>query len=339
MSERAYSPSYDSPEPEAPRTLPHNWNHFEVRTLVCLIINGEHKVSKDPMHITDKLNRALNPASSGTKPAYGRDIPHDDVQAMLKQMLFKKMHAVDLAERNWQTPVTRAKVNAFMRNLSFDGGEAEWKSGRKRQVKIENQQRTTRYMIRKGGGRLTPRSRDERDRRRMLLREPRARRLLRGWGIGASFWQGGFNGEKRSGIMNRDRDSSSSSATIVNPADISCNTNEAPPLPVDYAPGCDDNSTIRPNTPGRAVARWAGSFAPSKATPLASAIAPPSVHGPGVSLQAPMLDYGSYGGFDGLFDPQQQPYLWDGGDENGMWYGNDAFQYHSISSQYIGRKC
>lgn len=190
MPEPVYSPSYDSPEPEAPRTL-WKWNHFEVRTLVCLIIKGEHKISKDPLDLTDKLNRALNPASSGTEPAYTRDIPHAEVQAMLKRILSKKSHAVELSDRNYSVPVTRTKINAFMRNLDFNGSKDEWEAGRNDVVKAETQKRLVRFMIRKEGGRPSPRSRDERDRRRMLLRNPRAKRLLRGWGIGASFWEDG----------------------------------------------------------------------------------------------------------------------------------------------------
>lgn len=190
MSEPVYSPSYDSPEPEEPQA-PWKWNHFEVRTLVCLIIKGEHKASKDPLDLTDKLNHALNPASSGNQPAYSRDVPHSEVQAMLKRILSKKSHAVDLSDRDCTATVTRTKLNAFMRNLGFDGGEKEWKQGRKQRVKVETQKRLVRYMVRKEGGRPSPRSREERDRRRMLLREPRARRLLRGWSIGASFWEDG----------------------------------------------------------------------------------------------------------------------------------------------------
>lgn len=190
MPEPVYSPSYDSPEPEAPRTF-WKWNHFEVRTLVCLIIKGEHKITKDPMDLTDKLNRALNPASSGTQPAYSRDVPHAEVQAMLKRILSKKSHAVDLSDRNYSAPVTRAKINAFMRNLDFDGSKVEWEEGRDEVVRVQTQKRLVRFMVRKEGGRRSPRSRDERDRRRMLLRDPRAKRLLRGWGIGASFWEDG----------------------------------------------------------------------------------------------------------------------------------------------------
>ncbi|KKY33309.1 hypothetical protein UCDDA912_g06684 [Diaporthe ampelina] len=140
MPQPAHSPSYDSPEPEAPRTL-WKWNHFEVRTLVCLIIKGEHKISKDPMYLTDKLNRALNPASSATQPAYSRDIPHADVQDILKRILCKKSHAVGFSERNYSSLVTRAKVNAFMRNLGFDGSKDEWNAGRNEEDRVENQRR------------------------------------------------------------------------------------------------------------------------------------------------------------------------------------------------------
>ncbi|KAL1866207.1 hypothetical protein Daus18300_006871 [Diaporthe australafricana] len=340
MSERTYSPSYDSPEPEGPRTPPHKWNHFEVRALVCLIIKGEHRVSKDPMYITDILNRALNPASSGKKPAYNRDIPHDEVQEMLKRILLKKMHAVDVSERNVRSQVTRVKVNAFMRNLGFDGSKEEWKSGRAKEARVENQKRLTRYMIRKEGRRPSPRSQDETGRRRMLLREPRAKRLLRGWGIGASFWEGGSHGEQRSRNKNKDRDSSSSSETVVDPADIPYISDEAPPTPAGYALGRNDDSVIVRNKPGRSVATWAGGFAPAKATPMTSSIAPASMYGAGVSQHAPMLDYGSYGGFDGLYDLQQPPYQWDGGEQDGMWYGADAAggQRLSTSSQFVGRK-
>lgn len=189
MASPEYSPSYDSPEPEEAQW---EWNHFEVRTLVCLIIKGEHRVSKDPMYLTDKLNKALNPASIGRQADYSRDVPHTEVQAMLKRILSKKSHAVDLCSRDFSgTPVTRTKVNAFMRNLDFDGSKVEWVKGRKKKMYVETQKRLERYMARKEGSRPNPRAREERDRRRMLLREPRAQRLLHGWGIGASFWEDG----------------------------------------------------------------------------------------------------------------------------------------------------
>ncbi|KAG6364478.1 hypothetical protein INS49_006079 [Diaporthe citri] len=253
MPEPVYSPSYDSPEPEASRAF-WKWNHFEVRTLVCLIIKGEHKISKDPMDLTDKLNRALNPASSGTQPAYSRDVPHAEVQAMLKRILSKKSHAVDLSDRNYSAPVTRAKINAFMRNLDFNGSKDEWEEGRDKVVRVETQKRLVRFMVRKQGGRPSPRLRDERDRRRMLLRDPRAKRLLRGWGIGASFWDDRTNGADHT--------------------------------------------------------------------------------------QATMLDYGSYGGFGSLTDPQQQPYQWTGTEQNRAWGGSGApagDQRHPSRSQHAGR--
>ncbi|KAK7712550.1 hypothetical protein SLS64_004934 [Diaporthe eres] len=331
MPEPVYSPSYDSPEPEAPRTV-WKWNHFEVRTLVCLIIKGEHKISKDPMDLTDKLNRALNPASSATQPAYSRDIPHAEVQAMLKRILSKKSHAVDLSDRNYSAPVTRAKLNAFMRNFDFDGSKDEWKAGRGKVVRVETQKRLVRFMIRKEGGRPSPRSRDERDRRRMLLRDPTAKRLLRGWGIGASFWEDGSKGEEHT--MNGNKDRGSSSAT-VNPARHLYSTDKAPSLPA----GGFANIPSTPNS----VAMWAGGFASSAATPLAGAMVPPSMplmRGPDVAQQATMLDYGSYGGFDSLTNPQKQPYQWTGAEQNGAWGGSGVpagDQRHPSSSQHVGR--
>lgn len=355
MPQPVYSPSYDSPEPEALRSS-WKWNHFEVRTLVCLIIKGEHKVSKDPMHLTDKLNRALNPASSSSQPAYSRDIPHADVQDMLKRMLSKKAHAVDFSERNYSSPVTRAKVNAFMRNLGFDGSKVEWEAGRDEKVRVQNQRRLVRFMIRKEGGRPSPRSRDERDRRRMLLREPRARRLLHGWGIGASFWEDGEHppcslppirstsathtdphpeskGQNRP--MNENKDKDSWPAT-VHPS--------RHPYISEKAPSMSAGGFVNtPNTPN-SVAMWAGGFAPSAATPLMDAMVPqsmPPMCGPETAQQATMLDYGSYGGFGNLVNPQQHPCQWTGGEQDGIWGGSGAPagepRPSNSSSQHVGR--
>lgn len=187
--------------PRHPST--HKWNHFEVRTLVCLIIKGEHLKSDDPLHIADQLNMALNPASTRKKPNYNRDIPHDDIQNMLRRILTKKMHAVDVAERDSRPTVTRAKVNAFMRSLGFDGSKDEWTTGRNEKMNVEGEKRQRRYMARKEGNRLSPRAHDERHRRRMMVRGPRARRLLRGWGIGASFWEEGKSSPLRKGFSYR----------------------------------------------------------------------------------------------------------------------------------------
>ena len=306
------------------------------------------------MYLTDKLNRALNPASSATQPAYSRDIPHADVQDILKRMLCKKAHAVGFSERNYSSPVTRAKVNAFMRNLGFDGSKDEWNAGRNEEDRVENQRRLVRFMIRKEGGRPSPRSRDERDRRRRLLREPRARRLLHGWGIGASFWEDGeyppcslfllrspsttytdphVESKEQSRPMNGNKDRDSWPAT-AHPARHPYISEKAPSMPI-------GGSVNIPNTPN-SVAIWGGGFAPSAATPLIGAMAPqpmPLMRGPDTTQQATMLDYGSYGGFGNLGNPQQQPYQWTGGEHNEIWGGSGApagDQRPSNSSQHVG---
>lgn len=362
MSDPVYSPSYDSPEPEEP-CAPWKWNHFEVRTLVCLIIKGEHKASKDPLDLTDKLNQALNPASSGNQPAYSRDVPHAEVQAMLKRILSKKSHAVDLSDRDSTATVTRTKLNAFMRNLGFEGSEKEWKQGRKQRVKVETQKRLVRYMVRKQGGRPSPRSREERDRRRMLLREPRARRLLHGWGIGASFWEDGKyflflhlihtfsmehadphsepKGDNRP--VKRDEGRSPWPAN-VNPARYSYNIDNDPFLPTGFPPARAPFFANTPN-PRDPVAMWAGGFASAAATPQMGTIAPSSTEimpGPYFAQQATMLDYGSYGGYGGfenLSNPQQQPYQWAEEEQNRAWGGRGAMagDHPSSSSQHAGR--
>ncbi|KAG8165898.1 hypothetical protein KVR01_004450 [Diaporthe batatas] len=287
MSSPEYSPSYDSAESDEAHG-PWKWNHFEVRTLVCLIIKGEHKVSKDPMHLTDKLNQALNPGSAGRNADYSRDVPLGEVQAMLKRILSKKSHAVDLCSRDYSgTPVTRAKVNAFMRNLDFDGSKMEWVNGRKMKMHFETKKRLERYMVRKDGGRLSPRPREERDRRRMLLREPRARRLLNGWGIGASFWEDEPKTELR--LMNRDpfRATHSSSGPRLMPIG-------RPPMGI-----IDSINTPNARDP---VAMWAGGFASTAATPQHGAVPPLStLDMPGLNStqQLPMLEYGGNGGHEG----------------------------------------
>lgn len=354
MPESVYSPSYDSPEPEeAPPSW--KWNHFEVRTLACLIIKGEHKVSNDPMDLSDKLNHALNPSSSGGQPDYSRDVPHAEVQAMLKRILSKKLHAVDLSERDYTTPVTRTKLNAFMRNLGFDGSKDEWDRGRKRRVRVETQNRLVRYMVRKEGGRPSPRSLDERDRRRMLLREPRARRLLRGWGMGASFWEdGGFflfhhliykssmghtnphlepKGENHP--LNRDEDRD------LNPARYSYNTNNVTFPPPGLPPVHNGGFVNTPN-PRDSVAMWAGGFASTAATPQMGAVAPqsmPIMPGPDSAQQAPMPGHGAFGGFGSLNNLLQQPYQWTGGEQNGAWgaSGAHAGDQAPSGSQHRGR--
>lgn len=109
----------------------------------------------------------------------------------------------------------------------------------------------------------------------------------------------------------------------VNPARYTYASEKAPSMPA-------VRSVNIPNTPN-SVAMWAGGFASSAATPLIGAMVP----------QPAMLDYGSYGGFDSLSNPQQQqPYQWTGAEQNGAWGGMGAEagdQQPSSSSQHVHR--
>lgn len=183
-----------SPSHSAPQKA-HKWDNFEVRTLICLIIKGEHRIfPDDPMYLTDRLNNALNPERATTETAkkiYGSDIPMQDVQAMLKRILSKKKHAIDLSDRHRSNVITKRKITAFMRGLDFDGSEEEWKvGGRRDKMAVEGAKMRRRMMLRKEGGKLSSPEREDQDRRLAMLRSPRAQRLLVGWGIGASFWEG-----------------------------------------------------------------------------------------------------------------------------------------------------
>lgn len=175
---------------------PHKWQPFEVRTLICLIIKREHLDSPDdPMDLADKLNSALNPVRSATMQTaeriYGADIPVVDVTAMLHRILRKRRHAVDLSDRQPSEVVTKRKVATFMRALDFSGSEEEWiASGRRELVAVERALMRRRMMAREEGTIASPRAMEEKDRRLNMLRSPRAQRLLVGWGIGGSFWEG-----------------------------------------------------------------------------------------------------------------------------------------------------
>lgn len=142
----------------------------------------------------------------------------------------------------------------------------------------------------------------------------------------------GPKGEDHTINGNKDRDSSSAT---VNPARHPYNTDKATSLPA-------GGFANIPNTPN-SVARWAGGFASSAATPLAGAMVPssmPLMRGPDVAQQATMLDYGSYGVFGSLANPQQQPYKWTGAEQNGAWGGSGAQagdQRHPSNSQHVGR--
>lgn len=135
--------------------------------------------------------------------------------------------------------------------------------------------------------------------------------------------------------MNGNKTQDPSPAT-VNPARYTYSSEKAPSMSA-------GRSVNIPNTPN-SVAMWAGGFASSAATPLIGAMVPqsmPLMHGPDAAQQAPMLDYGSYGGFESLSSPQQQqPYQWTGADLNGAWGGMGAEagdQQPSSSSQHVRR--
>lgn len=197
-------------------TEPHKWTSFEVRTLVCLIIKGEHRVSH-PMDLADKLNTALYPPrqrggggggggggdfsdGSSTLADYDRDIPVADVEAMLARILAGKKHAVDLCARDPSSSlVTKKKISAFARSLDFDGGDEEWRAGGRGEkvaaAAAERAERARARATRERRGAGGPREEVvedgvEKDRRLKMIGSPRAHRLLVDWGMGASFWEG-----------------------------------------------------------------------------------------------------------------------------------------------------
>ncbi|KUI58818.1 hypothetical protein VP1G_06078 [Cytospora mali] len=328
MSPPSSASSQDTDQVDGPpRPSTHKWNHFEVRALICLVIKGEHLTTDDPMHIADKLNMALNPASSRRNPNYNRDIPHDEIQHMLKRILDKKMHAVDVSDRDTRPTITRTKVNAFMRSLGFDGSKDEWMMGRKEKMNMEGEKRQRRYTARKEGAE-SPRALDERHRRRMMIRGPRARRLLRGWGIGASFWEGDTKGADRLETRSKSQDSRSSGTvfTPVSNGRISYITDTTPAPSNGKEPPFNsirrngvthlafDNARANPSTttPNPAVAAWGGGFAPAPMaiTPLSTSIMP--------AQMTPASRYG-YGGPGGFHVGPQQPYQSSGWDEGEFW--------------------
>lgn len=186
----------------------HKWTSFEVRTLICLIIKGEHRASEDPIDLADKLNTALSqparPAASHyqeggrgesinttKKHNYDDDIAVAEVTAMLRRILAKRRHAVDLCERDPSGAVTRRKVRAFARSLDFGGGDDEWLAGGRREiVSAERAVALERLRARNEGRPASSGEVMERERRLEMLESPRAQRLLEEWGMGASFWEG-----------------------------------------------------------------------------------------------------------------------------------------------------
>lgn len=185
-------------------SVSHKWTSFEVRTLLCLIIKGEHHGS-DPIDVADKLNTALNGPEPPTKKRkkrgaatdtivvaktnYDRDIPVADVQAMLARILAKKKHAVDLCARDPSRLVTTKKMRALTRQgLDFGGGDDEWRAGGRREEAAAAAAAERARRSRRCGG-YPDEDKDESNRRREMVESPRARMLLVDWGMGASFWE------------------------------------------------------------------------------------------------------------------------------------------------------
>lgn len=175
----------------------HKWDSFEIRTLICLIIKGAHRNSKgpvDPMDFADKLNKALNPVQTSTRSAkvlFDRDIPVDDVQEMLQRILARKSHAVDVVQRNPAASITKRQVNAFIRQLDFDGGESEWLDDFKREKVMAERAEMRRQLDKRREGRPMSQERWENNQERLQdIHSPRAHRLLSNWGMGKTFFQG-----------------------------------------------------------------------------------------------------------------------------------------------------
>ncbi|KAJ4391748.1 hypothetical protein N0V93_005368 [Gnomoniopsis smithogilvyi] len=175
----------------------YKWNSFEIRTLICLIIKGAHYDSKgpvDPMDFADMLNKALNPVKATTersKALFDRDIPVDDVQKMLRRILAKKSHAIDVVLRDPAVAITKRQVNAFMRQLDFDGGENEWLDEHRREKVMVERAEMRRQLEKRTEGRPMSQERWEHGQERLRdVQSPRAQRLLSNWGIGRTFFEG-----------------------------------------------------------------------------------------------------------------------------------------------------
>lgn len=108
---------------------------------------------------------------------------------MLQRILSKKKHAVNLSDRHRTRIVTRSKVNAFMRSLDFEGSEAEWAVlGKKEEVNLERMGMRMKLDEEKNESQ----SQREEKEKRLDRMSPRELRLLAGWGIGPTFWDGMF---------------------------------------------------------------------------------------------------------------------------------------------------
>ncbi|KAJ4419341.1 hypothetical protein N0V82_005029 [Gnomoniopsis sp. IMI 355080] len=189
MSPTALAASHTSGE--------YKWNSFEIRTLICLIIKGAHYDRKgpvDPMDFADKLNKALNPVnatSERSKALFDRDIPVVDVQTMLRRILAKKSHAVDVVQRDPAATITKRQINAFIRQLDFDGGENEWADEHRREKILAERAEMQRQLNKRKEGRpMSPERWEEAQDRLRDIQSPRALKLLSNWGMGRTFFEG-----------------------------------------------------------------------------------------------------------------------------------------------------
>lgn len=146
------------------------------------------------MDFADKLNKALNPVKNTTERAralFDRDIPVNDVQKMLRRILAKKRHAIDVVERDPAAAITKRQVNAFMRQLDFDGGEEEWVIGHRREKVMAERLEMRRQLNKRKDGRPISQERWQDNQERLRdIQSPRAQRLLSNWSIGRTFFEG-----------------------------------------------------------------------------------------------------------------------------------------------------
>lgn len=202
--EDSSSPARDNDSDYGDNEFEHQWNSFEIRTLFCLIIKGEHQDRNGllaPLDLASKLNKALNPEPlAGSKVSaekeaqrFARDIPPYEVAAMLRRVLDKKRHAVDVVSRCPARTVTRRQLVAFTRQLDFRGDEEEWALTNRREH-VQRVDRVLRYREEKekDGRRMSPERVADNRERLEEVEDDRAQRLLKDWGIGHEFYEGEF---------------------------------------------------------------------------------------------------------------------------------------------------
>lgn len=199
-----------SPSSSSDSTAEYKWNAFEMRALFCLIIKGEHLDTTrsggpiSDMDFASKLNKALNPAKTTTattkndKSVYDRDIPVADVADMLRRVLAKKRHAVDVVTRNPAAAVTRRQIAAFTRQLDFDGSVEEWADRRdvvlreRAELRHQLEKHTNNKDEDKTYRSISPDRAEENRRRLREIRSDRAEKLLAKWAMGHTFFEGEY---------------------------------------------------------------------------------------------------------------------------------------------------